>query len=360
MTTLGVMASQDLPFPGKRALRGQVAALDADQAQQQLERVRLRVAADVKRAYFSAIEARALITLTGEQRAVWQQIEGVARVRYSVGETSQQDVLRAQIELTRFDQILSIQNADLATRIAAINRLLDRPLDDAVPLAEPADDGTSSPEPAAEPTEPVTTPEVAGSQLGIQRAEAARQLAERNFKPDFSVQAGYMNRGSLDPMWQAGISISLPTVRSRLKAGLAEAEAQKASEEARLAAVGRMLEQRTHERRLQLDATQRSVQIYRKGLIPQDRLSVESALASYRTGRVPFVTVLDALNTLYADSANLTRLQTSAHRLRVALEERSLDSRDEPSAAGMNANGGSAIGESRSGDSAGMGSAMGR
>ena len=63
--------------------------------------------------------------------------------------------------------------------------------------------------------------------------------------------------------------------------------------------------------------------LYREGVLPVDELSLESAIASYRTGKVPFITVLDALNTLYADRAlSLARLAES-EKLRVAIDEAS-------------------------------------
>ena len=60
--------------------------------------------------------------------------------------------------------------------------------------------------------------------------------------------------------------------------------------------------------------------------MPTDQISLESAIASYRTGKVPFVTVLEALNTLYADRAiYLTRL-TDSEKWRVAIDEADLQS----------------------------------
>ncbi len=68
MTTLGIMASQDLPFPGKRRLRGEVAELDARRSEQQLARARLWLAAEVKRAYSGLLLARELLVIAGEQK----------------------------------------------------------------------------------------------------------------------------------------------------------------------------------------------------------------------------------------------------------------------------------------------------
>src|SRR3990170_5039955 len=227
MTTLAFMWGQDLPYPGKRRLRGDILAREAEQVEQQLERVRLSVAARVKRAYYGLVLSRDLLDLIREQEEIWKQIEGVARARYVVGQGAQQDVLRVQIEVTRIEQLRTEQEAEVQIRVAELNRLLDRPAVSALetqarltvrPVEGNLDDildrlgGIS--------------PELKSASVGVERAALAVALARKEFKPDFSVQAGYMNRGGLDPMWQAGIGISIPLYRRRLSAGLAEAEAQ--------------------------------------------------------------------------------------------------------------------------------------
>lgn len=97
MTTLAFMWGQDLPYPGKRGLRGDIAEREAEQVGQQLERVKLSVAARLKRAYSGLALGRDLLDLIREQEENWKQIEGVARARYVVGQGAQQDVLRVQI-----------------------------------------------------------------------------------------------------------------------------------------------------------------------------------------------------------------------------------------------------------------------
>lgn len=326
-SNLALMLTQDLPYPGKRRLRGEISARAADEIEQQVERVRLGVAASVRRAYYGLQQARAIAELTGEQADVWRQIEGVARARYSVGQGNQQDVLRTQVELTRVGQVLAEQASEEAIRRAEINRLLDRPLDSI--LEPPA---------ALEETTPVTagidaelarlretSPENAAARISLDRARLAIALAKKEYKPDFAVQGGYMNRGGLEPMWQAGLSVTLPVNRKRRASAVVEAEALGAAAQSRAAAVDLQLRLRTQERLAQLEAAFRITALYREGIVPQDRMSVEAAIASYQAGRVPFVTVLEALTTLYGDRVTLVRLVAGQSRIRVSLDEASLE-----------------------------------
>jgi cobalt-zinc-cadmium efflux system outer membrane protein len=283
----------------------------------------------VRRAYYGLLQARAIEELTREQADVWRQIEGVARARYSVGQANQQDVLRTQVELTRIGQVLAEQSAEAAVRVAEINRLLGRPAE--TPLATTATLVGSEP-PAALGAEierlGAGSPERAAAGIALDRARLAVLLAKKEYRPDLSVQGGYMNRGGLDPMWQAGVTVSLPLNRKRRESAVAEAEALLGATRARLSAVDIQLRLRTQERLAQLEAAQKIAALYGEGIVPQDRMSVEAAVASYETGRVPFVTVLEALTTLYGDRVTLVRLLANQSRLRASLEEASLEATD--------------------------------
>ena len=333
MTTLGLMWSQELPFPGKRRLRGALAGRDVERAAQQLERARRSLAAAVARAYHGLGEARVLLSLTREQAGIWREIEGVARARYAVGQGVQQDVLRVQVELTRIGQIEAEQEAEAAIRQAELNRLLDRDADAAVEaVAAPAVRPVG--EAAAAVIERLSgaSPELHGARLAVEQDELGVALARKDLSPDFVVQAGYMNRGSLDPMWQAGVGVRLPLYRRRLQGAVAEAEAQARAARSRVRSVELLLRYRTQQRLARLAAAERSVELYEKGIVPQNRMSVEAALASYQAGKVPFVAVLEALVTLYGDRSTLVTLRARHARLRASLEEAGLDAGEEDGA----------------------------
>jgi outer membrane protein TolC len=330
---LAVMLRQDLPFPGKRSLRGRIAAREADEVEQQLARARLSVAASVRRAYYGLLQSRAIAELTNEQADLWRQIEGVARARYSVGQGNQQDVLRTQVELTRVGQVLAEQESEAAIRLAEINRLADRPAQTLLETPATLEAAPAGGALAAELERlRVISPEVAAARIALDRARLAVELAGKEYRPDLSVQGGYMNRGGLDPMWQAGVSLNLPLNRKRRASAVAEAQALVAANQARVEAVELQLRLRTQERLAQLEAAQRITTLYREGIVPQDRMSVEAAVASYQAGRVPFITVLEALTTLYGDRAMLVRVLASGSRIRVSLDEASLETTSELSA----------------------------
>ncbi|HET9795870.1 MAG TPA: TolC family protein [Thermoanaerobaculia bacterium] len=327
MTFLGATFSQPLPWPGKLRLAGEIAGGEAKQVESAvLGRSRRSVEARVRRAYAEWQLATALRNLAEERRSTWREIEGVVRARYSAGLAVQQDLLRAQAEILRLDEEAAVETANVAARLADLDRAVGRPQDMPVENARPLDLDPALPE-LSRLLESIRAghPELAGAEAAIQTDKLRVDLTKKEFLPDFVASAGPMYRGGLDPMWQVGLGISLPIYSgSRQRNRLREAEANLQSGEARLASARQELEFRTRERYETLKGVLRAAQIDRDGVIPIDQLSLESAIASYRTGRVPFVTVLDALNALYSDRSNLYVRLADAGKLRVAIDEADL------------------------------------
>jgi outer membrane protein TolC len=330
MTTLGFMASQELPWPGKRDLRRRIAAQEAIPSAERVERQRLAVAAGVRRSFWSLVLAEQSLDVLRDEQEVWKETEGVARARYAVGQGAQQDVLRAQVEITRLEQRRAGLEGEVAAREAELTRLVGREVkrDAAAGVGlvlrpEPRDLAALQAESEAK------LPELRAVAAGVERGVLAVGLAERDFKPDLTVQAGYMNRGSLDPMWQAGVGVTLPLARGRRRAAVAEAEAGRRASALQVEALRAQIRFRTREREAQLRAAERMARLYADGLIPQARLSYEAAIANYQAGKVPFLTVLEALSTLYRDRTDYLGVLAAHERIGASIAEASLEATSE-------------------------------
>jgi outer membrane protein TolC len=329
MTFLGAMISQPLPWPGKLRLAGEEAALRAEEVTAgTVGRARLAVEGRVRRAYYELLFAHELLALIEDRSRSWREISNIVRERYAVGLGVQQDVLRAQVEVLRLDEARADQNAQIANRGAELNRLLARPQDAPIEIDQRLEFRPDVPELATlYGAVRGRSPELAALARGIEADQSRVLLTKKQFLPDFVASGGPMYRGGLDPMWQVGLGVTLPIhVGSRLKPRLSEAEAELRSDQSRLSSAALELEFRTRERFQNLEAALRVARLYREGVMPTDQLSLESAVASYRTGKVPFVTVLEALNTLYADSAIYLSRLADAEKWRVAIDEADLQS----------------------------------
>jgi cobalt-zinc-cadmium efflux system outer membrane protein len=326
MTTLGFMVSQSLPYSGKRLLRTDLAASEARQTEPPLARERLAIEAAVKRAYYGLLQARELQSLTVEQRALWSEIEVVVRSRYAVGQGAQQDVLRAQVEVTRIEQRAIEQAAEAELRVAELNRLLARPIDAPIETSarlvlRPL---TGTIQDAVERARAVS-PELESVRRSVQTEQAALALAKREFKPDFAIQGGYMNRGGLDPMWLAGVGLNLPLNKKVRQAAVANAEIRAKGGGHAIDGITLELRYRTQERFTRARTAEKIVELYDQGIVPQDRMTVDAAISNYQSGKVPFVSVLEAMASLYADRWTRVGLVGDHARLRASLDEASLE-----------------------------------
>lgn len=329
MTRLELMVQQPLPFPGKRRLARDVARKDAERAGTVPQRAALSIAASVRRGYADLLEAREGLRLVDEQAATWKQIEEVTRTRYAAGLASQQDVLRAQSERTRLLQQRRREEAAEQTSLSAMRELLFRPADAPVPTEERLTPGRLVPVPSNSETIARAldkTPELKEIALTKERSDLSADLARRNLRPDFVASASYMNRGGLPLMWSAGLAVSIPLWAGKKQRPLiVEAENLVSAAVAAQESLRRRIVAVAEERLIRLDRLVQEARLDAEGVLVQDQLSVDAALSSYRTGTVPFVTVLEALGTYFGDRRAAIGRLADLIRARADLEELSLD-----------------------------------
>ena len=150
-----------------------------------------------------------------------------------------------------------------------------------------------------------------------------------------------MNRGGLDGMWLAGVGISWPFNKKARESAVAEAEIRAKGGSHVVESTALQLAYRTRERFARARALEKLVALYDGGIVPQVRMTVEASMTNYQTGKVPFVAVLEAMTSLYADRWTRAGLVADHARLRASMREASLDSEREmsqasaPAAAGM-------------------------
>lgn len=319
MTTVSL--SQVIPWPGKRDVATRAAEHDALAMLNTLVgRASLIVEARVRTAWYELAAARETRSLIEERARTARQIEETARQRYATGLGMQQDVLRAQVEIARLDGERAEQDAIVTARTVELQRLAATANADLAKLPD-ANAAVSIDDVVAAAI--ARSPELTAAQHAVEAAEFRVEAAHKNLRPDFMVSGGPMI-GTDRVSAEVGFGISLP-VFSRRKQHEQEAEAQAllAARRADAAALTRDLEIRTHERFAALEASQKTAALYRDRIVPLDQLALESALASYQSGKAPFATVLEALNALFADRAALIGREAEAAKWRVSIDEAS-------------------------------------
>jgi cobalt-zinc-cadmium efflux system outer membrane protein len=329
MSRLIFMVQQAFPFPGKLGAAEKVANADAARMRFRPERAALAIAGAVRRAHADLLEARENQRLVDEQIETWRQIDETIRARYAAGMGTQQEVLRAQSERTRLLQQRRRDQAAEESALTELRRLMDLPPDAAVPAGARLAAGMLLDVPARDEVVARAvdaTPEIRDAAALRERSGLAADAARRGTQPDFLVSAAYMNRGSLPLMWSASAGVTVPLfagARTRPLVAEAQGLAESAAKtEAALKAIARA---RADERLIRMRQLADEARLDTEGVLAQDRLSVDSALASYRTGSVPFVAVLEALGTFYQDRRAAVGRLAGFLRADADLRESSLD-----------------------------------
>lgn len=291
------MFGQDIPGPGKRRLREAVVQKDVELAETDIA-VRARHVVDqVKRAYAELFLARKAIEVHHASVDLLRQLADVAQVKYTTGRISQQDVLKAVVELSRVhDHLITLdEQAQLAE--AQLNTLLDRPPAATVgPLAEPRERLLL---PSADTLQQLAVehqPELTMARLGAERADAQLAVVTREYKPDFFAMGGYMLMPNDRDAWMAKIGVTWPTApwsRGRLDAQRAEATAEIAAAKARVRAVENALRLAVQQAYVRVKSAEQRTALLRTTIVPQSEQTLEVSRVAYQTDRVDFLAIID-------------------------------------------------------------------
>ncbi len=293
-------ASQQFLFPGKSALKGEMATRDAESMEAMHELLKLKTIARVKELYYDLFLAYKNIDLLKNKHDLFIRIENITLARYAAGKAMQQDVLMAQTEkymLMEKEEMLKqkIQSLEAMLR-AAIGRdkgQMERPnepvyqpfpmeIDEAVDLALKH------------------SPEIKSRGKMLEAAETKLLMAKKEYFPDFALSGSYFNRsGDFKDMWSATATINIPLYfYSKQRPATLEAKATIRQAEQEIEAVKLMIAAALRDNYSMLRSAEKLMNIYKKGLIPKNTQDFEQSLTGYSTGKTEAINVISRLKTL--------------------------------------------------------------
>jgi len=318
-------AEQEVPFPGKLALKETVAAREADREGALYRATVLTILTRLRVAYDDYYLAHKSIEIVRSNKELLEKLAEAAEARYQVGEGLQQDVARAQVELSILIGLLTSLDQVRQSAAAMLNAVLNRP--PSAPLGTPAPVEKRPFTHTLDQLESLAkerSPNLKAAEFDVARAETNLELAKRQYYPDFVLRADYFNKAGLVPEWEVGAGIRVPLYFWRKQAfGVREAAA--GVNEARASRQGTSQEvlARLNDFYAQATSADRLVELYGAVVGPQAEIALESASAAYQVGKVDFLTVLNNFTVLndyrlryYEELANfdkaVARLQEAA------------------------------------------------
>jgi outer membrane protein, heavy metal efflux system len=320
---LGLGVSQDIPYPGKLRLKGEIAKREADISQQQIEFVRRAVLAELKGTYFQLAYLSKTLTILEEDGELLKQVEQAADARYRSGLGTQQDVLQAQLQKTKLLREIAMHHLQVGKLEAQLKQLLNRSQESPdIETADLVETSLAQTYTDLLTAAQVQNPEIAGAQKMIEKQSLQVDLARKDFYPDFNVQ--YMWQRTDPAQFRAyymlSVGIKVPIYRSRKqRPELAQAESERLRARSELQAQSQQLAGDLRSQYAIVQQTSELLRIHREGLSPQARSEFQSGLAAYQSNKQDFQALLTAfLDVLHLDEEywqNVAEYETAIARI---------------------------------------------
>jgi outer membrane protein TolC len=316
--------TQEVPWFGKRALKREIAESEANAAQSKATGVWVELVAKIKVAQAQRYNLFQSEVLTRENLDLGLRLERLAQVRYAGGLAAQQDVIRAQMEITNMKTELASLQGEIRQANARLNALLARPANS--PLAQPVDVRSI---PSTQAMEPSALTERAQAHNPLVLAELSRaksasknqELVLKNRYPDFAFGVAPIQSQGEFKEWELMVEINIPLQQSTRRSQEREAQAMLSAAEARKSAVLNQLQADIEENLGAIDAAQSMEVLARSSLQPQSELTFNSALAGYESGKVDFSTLLDAQRQIRQAKLSQIKAQTEVQMRLAEIEK---------------------------------------
>ena len=293
---VGLGVSQDIPYPGKLRLRGDIAKKDADVIREKSETVRRAVLAGVKMDYFRLGFLAKQRSILGGDSQLLQQVEQAAESRYRNGMGNQQEVLQAQLERTKLLREITTNQLEAGKVQAEIKQFLNR--SQSSPDIEVGELSESAPAYSFDQlleAAKSSNPEIGGAQKMIERQGLQVDLARKDFYPDFNIQ--YMWQRTDPTQFRANymltIGVRIPIYRTRRQQPeLAEAEADQSRARSEHESQTQQIAFQLRQQYVAVEKSAELLKIYREGLTPQARAALQAGMAAYQSNRQDFQALL--------------------------------------------------------------------
>ncbi|MDP2818860.1 MAG: TolC family protein [Polaromonas sp.] len=314
---------QDVPWFGKRDLKRDIAALEADGAKGRAAGTWAELSSRIKSGYAQFYYVHQNERLTREVLDLLSRLEKVAQVRYAGGLAVQSDAIRAQVEQTNLrNELIALENEKRMTQ-ARLNMLLARPADAALAAPERL---RALPEPvnldhaALQDRVRGRNPQLFAEDARLKAAEKNRELTYKNRYPDFTFGIAPVQYRRSVREWGVMVEINIPLQQSSRRAQEREAEAMLSAARSRKDATANQVLAELTENLSGLDAARRTEAAITNSLLPQTELTLKAALASYENGKVDFATLLDAQRQIRLAKQNQIKAQAEAQTRLAAIE----------------------------------------
>ena len=324
MTQMQIALSQALPFPGKLSLRQQVADLESRAANFGFEEKRLLLVQDVKTVWWNIYYLdRALETVERNQE-LFRQLNTITQTKYKVGKGLQQEVLMAQLELTKLlDNKISLTNmrrneairlntliAQPAETVLLLPQLKEEEFPEVPDLSQLLDQAQSS------------SPMIQDLSNKAEAAKTKVELAEKKYYPDFMAGATYGYRAGENPDGSEradfatfSVTLNLPFFnQTEKKRAISQSKHEALQQSETLISAENIVQGRVTTAYSDYKKSQEEMELLGSGIIPLAKQTLESMMAGYQVNKVDFLNLVGAQTSLYNYETRYWKSYSSANQ----------------------------------------------
>ncbi len=305
MTGKVIGISQQIPFAGKRALARKAADQEAEAERWQFEERRIELTRMIKENYYRIYYVDQSLPIVARNIQVLDDLIRFTETMYGVGKALQQDVLKAQVERSKMEDMQIALRQQRRSLAAAFNSLLYRPAENDLPTVRnvtmaPLSASIDELANVAQEKRPL----IKGLAAQVEKGKTSQALAQKEYYPDFNVAFEYMQRDPVmdepgDDMYSLGVTFNLPINRQRRHAMVAEAMAETNMATQELNMLRNTIRQNIADSLARLERSRRMAELYQTAIIPQATGALDAAMAAYRVGKADFMNVLDSRMALF-------------------------------------------------------------
>jgi len=308
MTQMRAGISQAIPFFGKLELRTQVASYHAEAASYDVTEQRFRLLRDVKNTWWTLFYLHRALEIVSLNQSLLRQFVDIARTKYEVGEGLQQDVLLAQLELSKLlDRKIMLQGA-LKKSQAQLNYLLSNPANQALFLPEKVSEELRSikNEQSLFAEANHTRALLSSQRNSIYAAQSQLKLAEKSLMPDFNVGVFYGGRvdnlsgQERSDLMSFKVSMNVPLfAASKQQKEIDQRNSELMQQRYALQDQWNQVQADISSAHSDFQQSQQQAILFKQGIIPQAKQTVASMLMGYQVNKVDFLNLVRSQIALY-------------------------------------------------------------
>jgi len=300
--------AQEIPFPGKLYTRWKIAKINANRADAEYLAVTISIISQLKRKYYDLYFVNKAMGILEHNQALLETLEKKAEERYGSRHAPEQDVFRAQTELSRFEMRLVSLQQEQQSLITDINTIVNRNLDinittpDTLPItlfehkAEELNDAIKQ-----------RSPHLNVRRKSVDKAKASIALSQMDYFSDFELEAEHVKDKKIGAVgYQVVLKATFPLYfLDKQNKAVRESVARYHADLEEFQVVYQNLGYRVKNAFLIIHRTNKLIKLLENSLLPQAKETLASSQVAYRTGGVDFLTILNNLLTLQENELEL-------------------------------------------------------